>query len=88
MFGGFQNHHAGRMIAGHVHRHIGTGGAHFRRTGGQTRCWDASCGGGQAPISGDYVLRQCNMRPSLEAPLPPWCENVPQPHRKNRGLRY
>jgi hypothetical protein len=82
MFGGFKNHNAGRMLAGHGHRHIGTGGL-VRRTGGRTRCWDAECGGGVAPISGEFVLRLCT---GLKV-LPPWCEGIPSPSGKNRGLR-
>jgi hypothetical protein len=86
MFGGFMNHNAGRMIAGHGHRHIGTGGLGLRRTGGRTRCLEAECGGGVAPISGEFVLRQCNM---IKLPvLPPWCEGIPgAPRGKTRGLR-
>jgi hypothetical protein len=88
MFGGFQNHHAGRMIAGHPHRHtIGNLGPVRRHARKKEGCGDAECGGGVVPLDDKYILRQCNMVPSNESPLPPWCQGIPVPHGKGRGLR-
>ncbi len=41
--------------------------------GRQKDCWDAECGGGWAPITDKYVIRQCHLTPSGHKP-PPWCK--------------
>ena len=83
MFGGFKNHNAGGMFAGHPHRHTGAAGLGHRRTGARTRCGDAECGGGVAPVSDSFVLGQCRWHTAV---LPWWCEG--NTRGKIRGLRF
>jgi hypothetical protein len=83
MLGGFMNHNAGRVLAGHPHRHIGAAGLGLRRTGGRTRCEEAECGGGVAPISDSFVIGQCRWHREV---LPWWCEG--NTRGKTRGLRF
>jgi len=41
--------------------------------GKQKGCWEAECGGGWAPVTDKYVIRQCHLTPSGHKP-PPWCK--------------
>ena len=44
-----------------------------RSNGRKKGCWEAECGGGWAPVTDKYVIRQCHLTPSGHKP-PPWCK--------------
>ena len=44
-----------------------------RGSGKKKGCWSAECGGGWAPVTDKYIIRQCHLTPSGHKP-PPWCK--------------